>query len=146
MLAAEDFVLAALLEPCYDMGGDAFDYGLLGDALLEQGRLDEAINFYQKMVDMRPGLQAYSRIAYVRWLTGESQVGRFLAGIFGWDPRPSVEQVGIWLLALVPLTVAFFADRPRAPRTPPVEAPAEPGAEAAPSAAVPARETVVAER
>ena len=24
----------------------------------------------------------------VRWLTSESQVGRFLAGISGWDPRP----------------------------------------------------------
>jgi Stage II sporulation protein E (SpoIIE) len=26
VLAADDFVLAALLEPCYDIGGDAFDY------------------------------------------------------------------------------------------------------------------------
>jgi hypothetical protein len=28
VLAADDFVLAALLEPCYDIGGDAFDYAL----------------------------------------------------------------------------------------------------------------------
>jgi hypothetical protein len=28
VLAADDFVLAALLEPCYDMGGDAFDYAI----------------------------------------------------------------------------------------------------------------------
>jgi hypothetical protein len=28
VLAADDFVLAAMLEPCYDMGGDAFDYAL----------------------------------------------------------------------------------------------------------------------
>ncbi len=28
VLASEDFVLAALLEPCYDIGGDAFDYAL----------------------------------------------------------------------------------------------------------------------
>jgi len=28
VLAADDFVLAALLEPCYDNGGDAFDYAL----------------------------------------------------------------------------------------------------------------------
>jgi hypothetical protein len=27
-LATEDFVLSALLEPCYDIGGDAFDYAL----------------------------------------------------------------------------------------------------------------------
>ncbi len=28
VLATEDFVLAALLEPCYDIGGDAFDYAI----------------------------------------------------------------------------------------------------------------------
>ena len=26
LLASPDFVLSALLEPCYDIGGDAFDY------------------------------------------------------------------------------------------------------------------------
>lgn len=51
--------------------GDAFDYGLLGDALLEQGRLDEAIEPYQKMVDLKPGLQSYSRVAHMRWLKGD---------------------------------------------------------------------------
>ncbi len=33
VLASDDFVLAALLEPCYDNGGDAFDYALNGDVL-----------------------------------------------------------------------------------------------------------------
>jgi hypothetical protein len=28
VLAADDFVLAAVLEPCYDIGGDAFDYAI----------------------------------------------------------------------------------------------------------------------
>jgi hypothetical protein len=28
VLASEDFVLSALLEPCYDIGGDAFDYAI----------------------------------------------------------------------------------------------------------------------
>src|SRR6188472_3880874 len=28
VLASEDLVLAKLLEPCYDIGGDAFDYAL----------------------------------------------------------------------------------------------------------------------
>jgi Stage II sporulation protein E (SpoIIE) len=31
--ASEDFVLSALLEPCYDNGGDAFDYALNGGVL-----------------------------------------------------------------------------------------------------------------
>jgi tetratricopeptide (TPR) repeat protein len=48
-----------------------FDFGLLGDALADQGKLTEAITAYQRMVDLRPGLQAYSRIAHVRWLKGD---------------------------------------------------------------------------
>jgi tetratricopeptide (TPR) repeat protein len=48
-----------------------FDYGLLGDALMEQGRLAEAVHAYQRMVDLRPDLQSYSRVAHLRWLTGD---------------------------------------------------------------------------
>jgi tetratricopeptide (TPR) repeat protein len=48
-----------------------FDYGLLGDALMEQGRLDEAATAYQKMLDLRPGLESYSRAAHLRWLVGD---------------------------------------------------------------------------
>jgi hypothetical protein len=33
VLASRDFVLGALLEPAYDMGGDAYDYALNGDTL-----------------------------------------------------------------------------------------------------------------
>ena len=51
--------------------GRSFDYGLLGDVLMEQGRLDEAADAYQKMVDLKPDLQAYARIAYYRWLKGD---------------------------------------------------------------------------
>ena len=49
----------------------SFDYGLLGDALTEQGRLIEAVEAYQSMVDLRPDMQSYSRIAYMRWLKGD---------------------------------------------------------------------------
>ncbi len=48
-----------------------FDYGLLGDVLMEQGELDEAAGAYQKMVDLKPGLQSYSRAAHIRWLRGD---------------------------------------------------------------------------
>ena len=47
------------------------DYALLGDALMEQGRVDEAVDAYQKMADLKPCLQAYTRIAHVRWLKGD---------------------------------------------------------------------------
>ena len=51
--------------------GSPFDYGLLGDVLMEQGHLDEAAAAYQSMVDLRPGLQSYSRAAHMRWLRGD---------------------------------------------------------------------------
>jgi tetratricopeptide (TPR) repeat protein len=51
--------------------GLSFDYALLGDSLLEQGRLQEAVSVYQTMIDLRPDLHSYSRAANVRWLTGD---------------------------------------------------------------------------
>ena len=47
------------------------DYGLLGDAVMEQGRLDEAAAAYQKMLDLKPFYQSYTRAAHVRWLKGD---------------------------------------------------------------------------
>lgn len=48
-----------------------FDYGLLGDVLMEQGRLTEAVDAYQSMMDQRPGPHAYGRAAHIRWLKGD---------------------------------------------------------------------------
>jgi len=48
----------------------SLDYGLLGDALMEQGRLDEAADAYQKMIDLKPFYQSYVRAAHLRWLKG----------------------------------------------------------------------------
>jgi tetratricopeptide (TPR) repeat protein len=48
-----------------------FDHALLGDALMEQGLLNAAISAYQRMVDLKPGPQAYTRIAHIRWLKGD---------------------------------------------------------------------------
>jgi tetratricopeptide (TPR) repeat protein len=53
------------------MRADAFDYGLLGDVLMEQGSLGEAVVAYQKMIDLRPNLQSYTRVAHMRWLKGD---------------------------------------------------------------------------
>src|SRR5262245_11051749 len=51
--------------------GLSFDFGLLGDVLMEQGRLTEAAEAYQKMVDLRPDLHGYTRITHLRWLKGD---------------------------------------------------------------------------
>ncbi len=47
------------------------DYALLGDALMEQGRLTEAAAAYQKMIDLKPFYQSYTRAAHLRWLEGD---------------------------------------------------------------------------
>jgi tetratricopeptide (TPR) repeat protein len=46
-------------------------FALLGDALMEQGKLEKAIAAYQRMIDIRPCLQTYARVAHVRWLKGD---------------------------------------------------------------------------
>src|SRR5688572_4192040 len=48
-----------------------FDYGVLGDILIDQGKVREGAAAHQKMVDSRPDLQSYARAAHVRWLTGD---------------------------------------------------------------------------
>ncbi len=58
--------------------GLAFDFGLLGDVLMEQGKLDESIAAYQRMMELKPGPQAYSRAAHVRWLKGDLSGARVL--------------------------------------------------------------------
>ena len=52
--------------------GLPFDFGLLGDSLMEQGKLDEAVAAYQSMVNLRPDLESYSRVAHIRWLKGDA--------------------------------------------------------------------------
>jgi high-affinity iron transporter len=53
----------------------------------------------------------YDLTAY-RWLTVSTEPGRFLGAMFGWDPRPSMEQVVAYLLFLVTVAWLFL----RAPR------------------------------
>ena len=49
----------------------AAGHGIVTDALVELGRYDEAIAAAQRMVDLRPDLASYSRVAYVRELHGD---------------------------------------------------------------------------
>jgi tetratricopeptide (TPR) repeat protein len=71
------------------------DFALLGDALMEQGRLDEAVGIYQQMADLKPCLQVYTRIAHMRWLKGDLEgaieMAEEAAGTgTGRDPEPLV--------------------------------------------------------
>ncbi len=53
-----------------DLRGNPYDHSLLGDTLMEQGKIDEAIPVYQEAINLRPDLQTYSRAAYLRWILG----------------------------------------------------------------------------
>jgi tetratricopeptide (TPR) repeat protein len=46
-------------------------YGILGDALIELGRYDEAFAAFERMVALKPSLAAYARISYARELLGK---------------------------------------------------------------------------
>jgi high-affinity iron transporter len=66
-----------------------------------------------------------------RWLTQQTEEGKFLAAMFGWDPRPSIEQLVAWMAFAVPVTWLFL--RPSPVRRPaPAEAVKAPAAMHAP--------------
>jgi tetratricopeptide (TPR) repeat protein len=48
-------------------------HGIVGDAQIELGMYDEAINSYQEMVDRRPDFDSFSRVAYARELYGDPE-------------------------------------------------------------------------
>jgi high-affinity iron transporter len=85
------------------------------------GLAAKGVMFLQASGDLGSVNYAFYDVTSVHWLTSSTQVGKFLAGIFGWDPRPSLEQVVVWLAVLVPL--CFLFTRQAAPRS---KAPAEP--------------------
>jgi tetratricopeptide (TPR) repeat protein len=65
--AAEELARRALdLKPLGVAG-----YGLLGDALLNLGRYDEAATAYGRMLELEPALPALSRQADFAWVTGD---------------------------------------------------------------------------
>ncbi len=49
----------------------AAGYGIIGDALVELGRYDEAVSTVQQMVDLRPDLASYARVSHLRELHGD---------------------------------------------------------------------------
>jgi tetratricopeptide (TPR) repeat protein len=51
--------------------GSARPFGVIGDALVELGRYDEAFEAFDEMVSVRPNLASYARVAYARELTGD---------------------------------------------------------------------------
>jgi tetratricopeptide (TPR) repeat protein len=46
-------------------------YGVIGDAQVELGRYEEALDTIQTMVDLRPDIASYTRVSYLRELQGD---------------------------------------------------------------------------
>jgi high-affinity iron transporter len=72
------------------------------------GLLARAVLFLQASGDLGSLDDAVFNLTTVGWLTQETEVGRFLAAMFGWDPRPSIEQLAVWGAYLLPVTAAFL--------------------------------------
>lgn len=77
------------------------------------GLLARTVLFLQSSGDLGTVNNAVYDVTSVRWLTQQSEVGRFLAALFGWDPRPSFEQVVAWTAYLLPVSYLFLR-KPRA--------------------------------
>ncbi len=77
--------------------------------LFAAGLVSRAVQFFQAAGDLGSwNLNGVYDLRRYDWLTTNTQSGRFLAGIFGWDPRPSIEQVVAYLGYAVPVLVLFF--------------------------------------
>ncbi len=50
---------------------DSTGHIVLGDALLELGEYDPAMDAYQQAMNLRPDLRSYNRAAHMRWLQGD---------------------------------------------------------------------------
>lgn len=56
--------------------GSARPFGVIGDALVELGRYDQAFTAFETMVARRPNLASYARVAYARELVGDVEGAR----------------------------------------------------------------------
>jgi tetratricopeptide (TPR) repeat protein len=50
---------------------DAWNYGVMGDALVELGEYDQAFRAFDTMVTLRPNADAYARVSYAREIRGD---------------------------------------------------------------------------
>jgi len=51
----------------------AAGYGVVGDALVELGRYDDAFRAFDRLASLKPGLAAYARVSYARELRGDRE-------------------------------------------------------------------------
>lgn len=74
------------------------DWALLSDVLMEQGRLTAAIAALQRLANLKPGIEASSRVAHLRWLKGDLRgaIAAMEDAARATDPRD--EEASAWTL------------------------------------------------
>lgn len=72
------------------------------------GLVARTVMFLQSADDVGTVNNAVYNLTGVDWLTTRTEVGKFLGALFGWDPRPSLEQVVVWLGYTIPITYLFL--------------------------------------
>ena len=88
------------------------------------GLLARTVMFLQTSGDLFIIWNNVYDVTGVSWLTTRTEVGRFLGAMFGWDPRPSIEQVVAWV-SYGGIVTWLFLKKPKAPApAKPAEVPA----------------------
>jgi high-affinity iron transporter len=88
--------------------------------LFAGGLLARTVMFLQTSGDLGISWNNVYDLTSIKLLTVETEVGRFLGAMFGWDPRPSIEQVVAYLLYVGVVTWLFLRNpRVAAPAAPP---------------------------
>ena len=81
--------------------GDAWNYGVIGDALIELGQYDKAFEAFDTMMSMRPGAAAYARVAYARELRGDVHGALEAMQMAAQATSPQDPEAGAWYAAQV---------------------------------------------
>lgn len=76
--------------------------------LFAAGLAAKTVFLFQAAGDLGSLNDAVWDLTSIEPLTVGSQLGRFLAGIFGWDPRPSLEQAAAYVAYLVPVGLLYL--------------------------------------
>lgn len=77
---------------------DPFIYGVLTDADVELGNYEDAAKAVQKMVDLRPNMESYARVSYVRSLYGDTDGAIEAMGMAARMADPADKEAQAWCL------------------------------------------------
>lgn len=72
------------------------------------GLLAKTVLFLQASGDLSTMADNVYDLRRYRWLTNETEIGKTLGALIGWDPRPSIEQVIAWFGYFIPVTFLFL--------------------------------------